>query len=89
MALKSQQIADGALRMTVYDFEAAGDVLESHVHTRETAHYSIVASGAVKLFGAGQPEQIMGAGSMIRIEPGAAHGFSALAPRSRLINIVY
>ena len=77
----------GTLSATTYDFDDVGDELPRHTHDDQTVHVSIVARGAFKVFGDGW-EQEYRAGAFLDWEPGVYHGFIALEPNSRLINIV-
>lgn len=85
--LLSKPLNIGKLLGTIYDFELAGDELESHVHTQEDVHISIVARGKIKAFGPGW-EQIIETGGILDWEPGQWHGFIALEDNSRLVNII-
>lgn len=87
--LIENKIVDGSAVMTCYDFENVGDELPAHTHDAATVHYSIVANGVLKMVGKDQPEQVLPCGSMIRIEAGIDHGFVAMTPRARLVNVVY
>ena len=87
--LTSHQVNEGRLLMTIFDFETTGDTLEAHTHDAVTSHYSIVAAGTLRMFGQGQSDQVLKSGSVVKIEPGQEHGFTAMTPRARLINVVY
>lgn len=77
----------GALNLKIYDFESPGDELPSHTHTADDVHISIVCRGSFSVFGDGW-ERPLKQGSVVDFEPGQAHAFKALEPKSRLINIV-
>jgi quercetin dioxygenase-like cupin family protein len=88
--LRNTDLAYGKLKGTVYDFENEGDELELHVHDENDVHISIVAKGSVKIFGPEdewEPFEAY-AGSVLDWEPGQWHGFIALEPNTRLVNII-
>ena len=83
-----REIRDGAFAANVFDFANAGDVLPMHVHDATDAHYSIVARGSLVVNGIGW-EKTLHSGDIIKIEPGQYHGFTALEPRTRVVNAIY
>ena len=85
--LRINPISTGRLNGTVYDFEEVGDELERHTHTAADVHISIVARGRLFAFGDGWEREVS-AGAVLDWEPGIYHGFKALEPNSRLVNIV-
>jgi hypothetical protein len=85
--LKTTTLMMGSLNGTIYDFEDVGDELPLHVHTNLDVHISIVGRGKFLIFGHGW-EQESASGAVLDWEPGNYHGFRALEPNSRLINIV-
>jgi len=85
--LKPTSLIMGALRGTIYDFEEIGDELPLHTHADLDVHISIVGRGKFLIFGNGW-EQEAGTGAVMDWEPGNYHGFKALEPNSRLINIL-
>ena len=87
MSLLEKPIHIGKLSGTIYDFEKIGDELALHVHTEHDVHISIVARGSVKAFGDGW-ETVANTGAVLDWEPGVYHGFIALEPNSRLVNII-
>jgi quercetin dioxygenase-like cupin family protein len=87
MSLLNRPLALGKLTGTIYDFENAGDELERHTHGEADVHISIVARGSVKIFGDGW-ETLANTGAVLDWEPGVYHGFVALEPNTRLVNIV-
>jgi len=85
--LQSKTFALGKLNGTVYDFENVGDELERHNHGESDVHISIVARGKLKIFGDGW-EQEASAGRVLDWDVGVYHGFIALEPNTRLVNII-
>lgn len=85
--LLSNPLDLGKLSGTIFDFQNVGDELPMHVHTEEDVHISIVANGSFKCFGQGW-ESTATQGMVLDWEPGQHHGFIALEPNSRLVNIV-
>ena len=87
MSLLSRPLALGKLTGIIYDFEEVGDELERHTHTVDDVHITIVARGRLHAFGDGW-ETDLDTGAILDWEPGVYHGFKALEPNSRLVNIV-
>ena len=87
MSLLERPIALGKLTGVIYDFENVGDELPRHTHGPEDVHISIVARGSLHAVGDGW-ESVIEAGTVLDWEPGQYHGFTALEPNSRLVNIV-
>ena len=87
MSLLEKHISIGKLTGTIYDFEHEGDELARHVHGEHDVHISIVARGRLHAFGDGW-ETDLDTGAILDWEPGVYHGFKALEPNSRLVNIV-
>ncbi len=85
--LTDKPLALGKLNGTIYDFSEVGDELPRHVHSVIDIHISIVARGRFLTFGDGW-EQEISCGMVLDWEPGVYHGFKALEPDSRLINII-
>ena len=89
MSLLSRPLAIGKLTGTIYDFEHVGDELPLHVHSEHDIHISIVARGSVRIFGPdGSWETVANTGAVLDWEVGQWHGFIALEPNTRLVNIV-
>jgi hypothetical protein len=89
MSLLERQFSIGKLTGTIYDFEQIGDELPLHVHGNDDIHISIVARGSLKAFGPeGTWEQTASAGAVLDWHVGQYHGFIALEPNTRLVNIV-
>lgn len=89
MSLHERPLAIGKLTGTIYDFDDAGDELPLHVHGENDIHISIVARGSVRAFGPdGTWETVSGTGAVLDWEIGQWHGFIALEPNTRLVNIV-
>lgn len=87
MSLLNRPLAIGKLTGTIYDFENAGDELPRHNHGELDIHITIVARGSVKIFGDGW-ETTANTGAILDWEVGQYHGFIALEPNTRLVNIV-
>ena len=77
----------GNLRGTIYDFENKGDVLPTHNHGYSDVHISIVSRGSFRTWGKSF-DTTLPTGTVLDWEPGTEHGFEALEPNSRLINII-
>lgn len=87
MSLLEKHLSIGKLTGTIYDFENVGDELARHTHGEHDIHISIVARGSVKVFGDGW-ETTANTGAILDWEVGVYHGFIALEPNTRLVNIV-
>lgn len=85
--LTSRPLSFGKLAGTIYDFPEVGDELERHTHTPADVHISIVARGRLLAFGNGWEREVA-SGAVLDWEPGIYHGFRAIEPNSRLVNIV-
>lgn len=77
----------GKLTVVVFDFPEVGDELPRHVHSETDVHISVVARGRIRAAGDGW-ERVVEQGALLDWEPGQYHGFVALEPNSRLVNIV-
>lgn len=84
--LRSKPLTIGRLLGVIYDFEEIGDELPLHVHDSESIHISILARGRLKVFGHGW-EQEVDTGAVLDWQVGQWHGFIALEPNTRLVNI--
>jgi quercetin dioxygenase-like cupin family protein len=87
MSLHDRPLAIGKLTGTIYDFDEAGDELPRHVHGEHDIHITIVARGSVKISGDGW-ETVANTGAVLDWDVGVYHGFVALEPNTRLVNIV-
>ena len=86
--LLDRPLSLGKLVGVIYDFQEAGDELPLHVHGEDDIHISVVARGKVKAFGPdGSWEMEASAGAVLDWEIGQWHGFIALEPNTRLVNI--
>ena len=85
--LRSRSLSLGRLSGTIYDFEQVGDELATHTHDENNVHISIVARGKLHAFGDGWEREVS-AGAVLDWEPGVYHGFRALEPNTRLVNII-
>ena len=89
MALLEKPLNLGKLSGTIYDFENVGDELPLHVHGEHDIHISILARGKLKTFGPeGTWEAEISEGTVLDWEVGQYHGFIALEPNTRLVNII-
>jgi quercetin dioxygenase-like cupin family protein len=86
--LLSKQIQIGSIGGVIYTFEDMGDTLEMHSHQMapETNHITIVCRGKVRVFGVGW-EKEANAGDIFDWKDDQWHGFEALEPNCKLINI--
>lgn len=64
-----------------------GDVFPMHDHTEETAHFTIVARGRVKIHGPLIGEHEFSAGAMIDFGPNSPHEFIFLEDGTRFYQI--
>jgi quercetin dioxygenase-like cupin family protein len=87
MALLNKPLLLGNIRGTIYDFELEGDVLPLHNHGHDSVHISIIAKGSFRAFGR-EFDQTLPTGTVLDWQAGVEHGFEALEPSSRLINII-
>ena len=87
MSLHDRPLNIGRLSGTIYDFDDVGDELPRHTHTVHDVHISIVARGKLQCFGDGWVREVS-TGTILDWEPGIYHGFIALEPNSRLVNII-
>lgn len=85
--IQTKPLSIGKISGVIYDFPEVGDELPSHVHDANTIHISIVARGRLKAFGEGW-ETEASAGAVLDWQVGQYHGFIALEPNTRLVNIV-
>jgi hypothetical protein len=51
--LLSKPLSIGDLNGTIFDFQQAGDILPSHVHTEKDVHITIVCTGKIKAYSQG------------------------------------
>ena len=84
--LRERALLLGKLSGTIYDFEEAGDELPLHVHDDSSIHISILARGRLRAFGNGWEREI-DTGAVLDWQVGQWHGFVALEPNTRLVNI--
>ena len=87
--LQEKPLSVGKVTGTIYDFPEVGDELPLHVHGESDIHITVVARGKVKIFGKDNAwETEASAGAVLDWEVGQWHGFIALEPNTRLVNIV-
>ena len=88
MALLSDIKTVGKLQMTVYHYEQPGDELQVHTHTVENNHITIIGQGSFRVTGAAAIRgTILKPGTVVDWPAGQEHGFVALEPNSRMIQI--
>ena len=85
--LRDTPLSIGTSAGTIYDFDNIGDILDMHSHTESDVHYTIIARGSFRVWG-DDFDQTVSAGAILDWQPGVNHGFSALEPNSRLVNII-
>ena len=85
--LSSKLFAFGKLSGVIYDFPEVGDELELHEHGEEDNHITVVARGSFRLLGE-YGNRILKAGAVVDWPVGKRHGFVALEPNSRLVNVI-
>lgn len=85
--LSSRFFHYGPLKVTIYDFENAGDTLDLHTHGEEDVHISIVARGVLSVF-TPDSERTVREGAVLDWQAGEWHGFRALEAGARLVNVV-
>ena len=89
MSLHDRPLAIGKLTGTIYDFDDVGDELPLHVHGEHDINISIVARGSVRAFGPDDAwELVATTGAVLDWQVGQWHGFVALEPNTRLVNVV-
>jgi len=76
-----------SIRGIIFDFPEVGDVLPMHTHDDTNVHITICARGKLRVF-SNQFELEISAGEVWDWEPGVWHGFEALEPNSRIVNII-
>ena len=76
-----------SIRGIVFDFPEVGDVLPMHTHDETNVHITICARGKLRVF-SNQFEMEISAGDIWDWAPGVWHGFEALEPNSRIVNII-
>ena len=74
------------LRITMYDFEFAGDLLPSHRHVNDDQHITVCVRGEVEIE---TPEWIktLKEGNIIRFQKNQWHSIKALTDNARVLNI--
>jgi hypothetical protein len=76
-----------SIRGIVFDFPEVGDVLPMHTHDETNVHITICARGRLRVF-SNQFELEISAGEVWDWQDGVWHGFEALEPNSRIVNII-
>ena len=77
----------GDIRGTMYDFDAAGDVLEKHNHTENDVHITIVARGKIRAYSHDWSHEAI-AGQVMDFRPNEPHEIMALEDGTRIFNII-
>jgi len=75
------------LRISIYDFEYAGDILPKHVHDEFDVHITIVAKGKLKAY-SHDWEKVVELGGLIDFRPGEPHELMAMEDNTRIFNII-
>jgi len=86
--LLPKEIQIGSIGGVVYTCENVGDTLDMHCHetSPETNHITIVCRGKLRVFGVGW-EKVATAGDIFDWKEDQWHGFEALEPNSKFVNI--
>jgi len=77
----------GSLRLSVHDFATPGDILPMHVHDENTAHITLIQSGAV-LVRTPEKTATYCVPDILDFPAHEPHEFEALEPNTRITNIV-
>lgn len=77
----------GPLKVSIYDFEKAGDTLEPHVHGEDDIHITIIARGELVAF-TPDSERTVREGAVLDWQVGEWHGLRALTDNARIVNVV-
>lgn len=85
--LKHKLLNVGSIRGVVFDFPEVGDTLPLHTHDKTNYHITICARGKLRAF-SNQFEMEISAGDIWDWEDGIYHGFEALEPNSRIVNVI-
>jgi len=87
--LLAKPLEVGALKGSIYTCEDIGDTLEMHNHViaPETAHITVVCRGSFRAFGHGWEKRVE-AGDILNFAVDQWHGFEALEPNSKFVNII-
>ena len=90
MALLNEPVVvEGVIWGSTYTFENVGDELPVHVHDEDTNHITIVAKGSVRCKGRPEIEgKVLGPGTVIDWKVGLPHGFDALEPDTKMVQIL-
>ena len=85
--LQHKLLSVDSINGIVFDFPEVGDILPMHTHDETNVHITICARGKLRVF-SNQFELEISAGDIWDWEPGVWHGFEALEPNSRIVNII-
>lgn len=85
--MRSKPLEIGKLTGIIYDFDNVGDELPRHNHGEDDIHISIVARGRVRAI-CDNWEKDIDTGTVLDWDVGVYHGFIALEPNTRLVNII-
>ena len=78
----------GKVRMNLFTFWDAGNILPLHSHGDADSHLTFVNAGSFRIFGDGW-ERVVKTGDRLQFDPGVIHGYEALEAGSQLTNIIY
>lgn len=88
MALLTKPTKFGDLNVTVYFYENVGDELPVHVHDEMTNHITVISIGSFRCTGNPAIEgSVLTQGMVVDWPPNEPHGFVALEPGSKMIQI--
>lgn len=85
--LLSKNASFGGLRVIIFDFEVAGDVLPFHTHAEKSAHITVVARGKIKAY-SHDWEKEASAGATLDFRPNEPHEIVALEDNTRIVNVI-
>lgn len=80
-------VVDGTMRLSIWDFVAAGDELPTHSHESDAIHYSVLAAGRATMVCDGTAIEMV-PGKLYKLLERQPHSFKAASP-ARIINILY
>ena len=82
-------LTTGKLTGAVYTFANVGDELETHKHSNDDKHITLVMRGAVRVVSSLYGTRDFPAGSILQFAPDEEHSIAALEPNTRITNIIY
>jgi quercetin dioxygenase-like cupin family protein len=85
-APKLTLLAVHGVRLAIYDFAAAGDILPMHVHDAATAHVTLIQRGSV-IVRTPDKSETFSAPDILATHPGEPHEFEAVEAWTRVTNV--